>query len=404
MKKFFLGILTSSNEKLLQISYYSAKHQCGHNIDYTIFIIVNSTDNTYYNRVKETFKLEDVIIIKTNSNGKPGMGHNSVINVFRNHKAYDYMLLLDGDDFLYPCALHQLSKCFDKVENIDMLMMKSTDKLNTMGESPDLFDVNLNNNFSISCKLYVDYKLYPWNKEHMRLSNCFENSLCTPLRLFLLHRRILEQFDGNLFEENCSLYDDYLTFLYFIRFCQNPDLKCFIIPGKYIYLYNSINVNSATHNDNNNNDMAIYNQIKNKFYDCYQYLTPEWDITKLPTMYISHYIDMNYEYKINENLYALNMSVNINDLYNDPNNKYIKNFGIQIVNDLLDMYYKMVYEYFETKDYKNVIKYSEIYNVSNIKNPHISFMFLFGLYIENKLEFYNQEIIKNHILNSKNII
>ena len=57
------------------------------------------------------------------------MGHNSVIKLFKNRIQYDYMLLLDGDDFLYPSALEQLEKCFKIHTHIDMISLKSTDKL-----------------------------------------------------------------------------------------------------------------------------------------------------------------------------------------------------------------------------------------------------------------------------------
>ena len=43
-------------------------------------------------------------------------------------------------------------------------------------------------------------------------------------------------YENNLYHEECELYDDYLTFLQFIRLSQINDLKCYIIPGKYIYL------------------------------------------------------------------------------------------------------------------------------------------------------------------------
>ena len=49
--KFLLCILTSSNEKLLKISYESALNQNNHNLDYTIIIIVNSLNPEYYNNV-----------------------------------------------------------------------------------------------------------------------------------------------------------------------------------------------------------------------------------------------------------------------------------------------------------------------------------------------------------------
>ena len=196
-EKIVIFILTSNNEKLLKISYNSVINQKNHNIDLDIIIVVNSLNKNYINNVLEEFdNVEDVEIIETESNGKPGMGHNSCIELFKNHKKYKYMLLLDGDDFLYPCALNQLEKCFKKEKNIQMLMLKSTDKLKYIEESEeDILDINLNNNFIISSKIYVEYKLYPWNKEHMNLSNFYNNNLCTPLRLFLLNREILNKID-----------------------------------------------------------------------------------------------------------------------------------------------------------------------------------------------------------------
>ena len=143
MNKFLLCILTSSNEKLLKVSYNSALQQTNHNINYTIVIIVNTLNPDYYNDVLTEFKDIDVEIIQTVSNGKPGMGHNSCIELFNNRIQFDYMLLLDGDDFLYPCALEQLSKCFTKENHIDILMLKGTDKLKYyISEESDFFDFN----------------------------------------------------------------------------------------------------------------------------------------------------------------------------------------------------------------------------------------------------------------------
>ena len=64
------------------------------------------------------------------------------------------MIMIDGDDFLYPYALNQLSKCFEKKNHLDILMLKSTDKLKYIeNDDYDLLDINLNNNFTISSKI-----------------------------------------------------------------------------------------------------------------------------------------------------------------------------------------------------------------------------------------------------------
>ena len=114
-KKFLITLLTSSNEKILKLSYDSVVNQKNHNIDYSIIIVVNSLDGDYYQNVCDEFKTIDVEIIQTQtqSNGKPGMGHNSLFKVFYEKTDFDYMISLDGDDFLYPYALYQLSKCFN---------------------------------------------------------------------------------------------------------------------------------------------------------------------------------------------------------------------------------------------------------------------------------------------------
>ena len=76
--------------------------------------------------------------------------------------------MIDGDDFLYPYALNQLQKCFQQQSNPDMLVLKSTDKFKFLDSNTyDLFNIYLNNDFYIESKIYIDYKLYPWNDEHM---------------------------------------------------------------------------------------------------------------------------------------------------------------------------------------------------------------------------------------------
>ena len=378
--KFLLCILTSSNEKLLKVSYESALNQNNHNLDYTILIVVNSLNWEYYKNVCDEFKDTNVEIIETQSNGKPGMGHNSVINIFKKRIQYDYLLLLDGDDFLYPSALEQLEKCFKKEKHIDMICLKSTDKLKYIEENNefDFFDINLNNNFTVQSKIYVDYKLYPWNKEHMQLSNFYQDTLCTPVRLFLLHRNIFNYHNTDFFQSECSLYDDYLTFLYFIRYSFYDQLKCFIIPGKYIYLYNSININSVTHNSDDN-DIEIYKNYKHEFSDCINKL-PDWDLTKLPTLYISHKNDMKYEYTLNEDTYSIGMNINYADICKDANYQFIKKHGLFIINKVIQSYYDICVSKFSVNNFDKSLFYGQFFNNHNIRNAYISFIILYSIH------------------------
>ena len=87
--------------------------------------------------------------------------------------------------------------------------------------------------------------------------------------------------------------------------------------------------------------------------DCYNYLTSKWDVTKLPTMYISHHKNFDYNYKILENSYNIRiLDININKLHKNKNNKYIKEFGNNIVNKLIDVYYDIVIEMFENTKFE----------------------------------------------------
>ena len=85
-QKFLITLLSSSNEKLLKLSYETVINQKNHDLDYDIIIVVNSLNVDYYNDVCKEFADYDIEIIETESNGKPGKGHNSLFNVFYEKK------------------------------------------------------------------------------------------------------------------------------------------------------------------------------------------------------------------------------------------------------------------------------------------------------------------------------
>jgi len=73
-------------------------------------IIVNTTDACYTGDVRE--RIPDADVIDTASNGTPGQGKQSVIDWFLDSD-YDYVVLLDGDDFFYPGYLNRLKSWQD---------------------------------------------------------------------------------------------------------------------------------------------------------------------------------------------------------------------------------------------------------------------------------------------------
>ena len=199
-------------------------------------------------------------------------------------------------------------------------------------------------------------------------------------------------------------------FLYYVRLSQINDLECYIIPGKYIYLYNNINIDSQT-NNSKENDMIYYEKLKLDFIDVKNYLGDEWDITKLKTLYISHHNDSNFQYNIDKNNYTINMSINIVDIYNEPNYIYCQNFGLYIINEIINSYFNNSIKYLYNSNFDLSFKYSSFFDKYNINYPYMSFIYIysiFNIYNNNLNQEYKHKIIKHYsickcVLNFYNI-
>ena len=126
MGKLLVCILTSGQLNFLKESVASVINQKNNIIDYDIYIVVNTLSEYYYMQVLEYFQNYPKItkIVRTESNGKPGKGHNSVLSIFRETHKYDNLFMLDGDDLLYPYAFYQLDRCI-KIDNSDLILKSS---------------------------------------------------------------------------------------------------------------------------------------------------------------------------------------------------------------------------------------------------------------------------------------
>ena len=237
-----------------------------------------------------------------------------------------------------------------------------------------------------------------WN-----LSNMYKN-FYVPFRLFLLSRKILK-YTTSLFCEKSQLYDDYLLFLNFIKFSQYNDLNTFIIPGKYIYIYNTTNNLSQT-NTSDNNDLIYYQPLKSQFSQYCKFLGDDWDLTKLPTLYISHHYNTIYNYTINKTQKNIEMKINLQQLYSDPNYEYIKNTGNHLLIQIINSYFNIIESSFLLNNYSNSLNYSKFYIQHNITNPYISFIYLFSLFnlYPNSINSDYIPSIKKHIIIAKSIL
>ena len=113
--KILIIILASNKIDLLKESYKSAcnqKYFDNEKYSYNIILNINTLDDSFYQNVLSEFP--KIKIIRTHSNGKPGKGHNSSLEIFRNDKNYDYLITFDGDGQNQASDANQMIKLAKK--------------------------------------------------------------------------------------------------------------------------------------------------------------------------------------------------------------------------------------------------------------------------------------------------
>lgn len=90
-------VLTSRNLKCLKRHFVSLPKK-----DTTV--IINTLDKEYEAKAQDWCIREKINCVVTESNGMPGKGKNAVLDHFLDYD-YDYMALIDGDDFLQPAGV-----------------------------------------------------------------------------------------------------------------------------------------------------------------------------------------------------------------------------------------------------------------------------------------------------------
>lgn len=277
MKKILISLLTSYNIKCLKMCYESIKNQNPTNLNYSIIIVVNTQNENYFLDVKNTFK--DCEIIRTESNGSPGKGKNSLIDLFKERIEFNYLIPLDGDDILYPCALNRLEIYMQY--NPDILMLPFTDLISK--DYPEgIQHVGINNKLYLRFNNYLDMRSQ-WYRDKQSPFELNINNVNTPARLFLVSRHALNL---NLYyDESMKWYDDYITFLQVFEACViHKSYNIFMLDDKDIYLYNRINEESASDRYNIDNEKKKINEEKNFRKSIYnRYLTiRDWNLKTIP--------------------------------------------------------------------------------------------------------------------------
>jgi hypothetical protein len=132
-----VGILTSQDlprlRRLLNIVFdLKALQQLGSDLTIkNVFVNCNTLDEGYLDQALHMVTSEyDVDFIVSSSNGRPGLGKNSSLEVFNRYDT-DYLILLDGDDYLYGTALSLLGRALHNNPRLDVLGLQTNDIIDT---------------------------------------------------------------------------------------------------------------------------------------------------------------------------------------------------------------------------------------------------------------------------------
>jgi len=305
MVKYLVGILCSSNIPLLRESVNSVINQQNFD-DYHIFIIVNTLDEVFYQDVIREFgynkhdKLKK--IIRTESNGFPGKGHNSVLDIFYKNYKYDYLIKLDGDDFLFPTAIERINNV-QVTENSDVIsLLGNCSVINTGFNYSKEYKRDPDTNIRV-----MDYKIQ-MGFEIKEVGNIMQidesiNTLDggTPMRLLCLNRKILDKYK-KLYNEDMFKCVDIEYCVIFYRELYEPNYKITHLTDPYVYLYNGINENSVT-TKHDNVEFAYYNdeRIRNGLLQKYQ--LSDYRISEIKPVVYQHIIQDNIDMNMIQNYY-----------------------------------------------------------------------------------------------------
>ena len=245
MVKYLVCILCSSNVGLVKESLYSVINQRVVD-DYDIFIIVNTLQEEFYQDILYEFgkhhypKLKK--IIRTVSDGSPGKGHNSVLKIYYRDLKYENLIILDGDDFLFPHALERINN-IREIENSDVISLYGNSKINrlhTIYNKVSNGSDESTHAYNLECKYEVTE-----SKKITKLSNEYNTMLITPGRIIYTNRKFLSKY-SELYDERMYIYDDFMATVLMYKEINNDNYNITHLSDPYIYLYNAVNNESVS--------------------------------------------------------------------------------------------------------------------------------------------------------------
>ena len=389
-------ILTSSKYKLLLRCIDSVINQYPVNFEIILVINVNTKNDDYFNKVKKEIPLlykNNITIVRTESNGYPGKGHNSCLEIFKNNDSFDYLLMIDGDDMYYPCAFQRFENFLNKYPDMDLLHMMLNDRVHFSNE--DNFNYK---NLSLNYKLisaFEDSK--NWWISH-KMDTPFEGLIGdnkTPSRIVLCSRKIFKTTIPILYSEDMKLYDDYIAFLTLYEAQLRKELNTYTCSDTYIYLYNSLNDESASYKFKDKEyEQKVWDKEISKFT---MVLQDNWNIKALPFAVLNRPDNYStYEKMIYCEKYVITHELNNNIERYEILNKldytkkedleqgefillYLIKSGIDTEENIL----KLIQIYFRLKKENSGFLY--IFRLERMSPTQSTYEFIFDLFYKHKL-------------------
>ena len=390
-------ILTSSKYKLLLRCIDTVINQYPVNFQYDVVINVNTKNEEYYNKVKTEipvlYKNNNLIIIRTESNGYPGKGHNSCLNIFKTNKQYDYLFMIDGDDMYYPCAFQRFEKFLKKYPDMDLLHMMLNDRVHFSND--DAFNYK---NLALNYKLisaFDDSKNW-WHSHQMDspfIGLLGDNK--TPSRIILCSRKIFETTIPIQYSDDMKLYDDYIAFLSFYEAQLRNELNTYSCADTYIYLYNSLNDESASYKFK---DKKYEQEVWEREIPKYSFVRKDnWNIKNLPfavinrpenyttfdkIVYCEKYV-INHELKENLVRYETLNKLDYTKKEDLEKAEFILLYLIKSGLDTEDSILKLIQIYFKLKKHNSGFLY--IFRLERMSPTQKTYEYIFNLFHRFKL-------------------
>lgn len=218
--KLFVGILTNRDAERLErcIESLGPKQEY-----FEAFVVCNTLDEDYIPIARAVAEKHNVEFFITSSNGLPGRGKNSVIDLFA-MGPHTHLVPIDGDDNLAPGALEHIKGLLEENPEIDVLGQR---------HNPMVYDGNVNTwENIIEDGLFFEYGAIEPSKRNIVAMGALREAINSviPFNRFL----ILSKFAAMNFSylEDIKACDD------IIAACDlyNSDVKYFLT-DKVLYEY-----------------------------------------------------------------------------------------------------------------------------------------------------------------------